>query len=364
VYGQVFNLIRASALLNYPNRPSIDRPINGDSVVAEAVVQPQDVANVLCCQPTLLSTTHKLDPRKRAILEAVNHVSGMNDEGAAVLNDIREWLEANDKPCPSESTLRSLLKDDLREDWFIRVNEGAGESGADLFYPRKESGLRPPKLQNLDVYAKRIDGEVPDAPFGTDLEAPFADCRDPIRDQPFGETVQQFREEFMGATETTSTDAASFMSGDDPSASEDKEDDTDGSQATLGGDTTTDEQTLEPDEEIENVLSGALLNRLREEVGTATPVAPVHTVSHYLNIVETDADDPTDGPIEGTLLDPDHDVYEHPQFADGTIVEPHDCLRALDDAFAELQAGNYVALDDDTRDVPTGFQLLRVATET
>jgi len=214
VYGQIFNLIRSSALLNHPNRPTANRTVEGEDVRANAVVQPQDVANVLSCQPTLLAQTHKLDPRKRAILEAVNSVAGMSDEGTAVLDDIREWLDANDKPCPSESTLRSLLKDDLREDWFIKVNDGAGPNGADLFSPRKETGLHPPRLTDLDAYAKQIDGEAPSTPFGTDLEAPFADCRDPIRNQPFVETVRQFREDFMGGTKTTSTDAASYMGAD------------------------------------------------------------------------------------------------------------------------------------------------------
>jgi len=358
VSNQVSNLIAASTALNYQNRRQTTVRRDGKDVEAH-VVEPQDVVNVLSCQPTLLATTHKLDPRKRAILTAVNKTAGMSDGGWTSLDNIMEWLKDNDKPLPSESVLRRILKDELREDWFIRVNDGGGPNGADMFAPRTESGVQTPRTHNLNEYAQRLDDVTIESDY-VDLDRPFDGCVDPIRNQPFEETVDQFDVEIAGGTtEQQDTSASSFMSESNDESDESSED----AQATLGGDTASaqsDGDLTAPDGEPSSAVESWLYEELMERVGRdGEPYASHHGVAHYLEVVTPAVDNPLDEELSETVLDPNHELWSHDEIADDRVIDSNDALSELTDALIALEQKNLVQYSTDGDAVPAGFELVQ-----
>jgi hypothetical protein len=327
----------------------------------------------------LLATTHNLDPRKRAVLKAVNKTAGMSDGGWTTLDRVREWLDDNDKPTPSESVLRSLLKNELREDWFIRVNEGAGTNGADLFRSRTDAGVQTPRTTDLDDYAERLDDVALDDEW-VNVSNPFEDCVDPIRDQPFVETVEQFETEIAGGSATHDTSASSAMSGSttDTQSSSDSssadplrrsdshgrdssngdESSDDETQTTLDGATATTELP-DPTGEPTGPVEQWLYERLRDTIGDeGRPFADHHSVAHYTDVVDTSVDDPLNGDIDDTVLDPSHELWDHDTFADDRIVDSADALRELSDAEIELDDKMILQFDHD-ENTPDGFYLVR-----
>lgn len=355
VSNQVSNLIASSTALNYKERRQAEVVRDGKTVDAY-VVEPQDVANVLITQPTLLATTHKLDPRKRAILEAVNRTCGMSDGGWTTLDNIREWLDDNDKPLPSESVMRRILKDELREDWFIKVNEGAGPSGSDLFKPRTNSGIDTPRTHSLDEYAEMQDDVSLESEY-VNIDRPFEDCWDPIRGQSFEETVDQFDVEIAGNTEkieSSDTSAASFMSGESDT------DDTGASQQTLSGNKMDSGAAPDIDGKPSGVIEQWLYERLQDSLGEkGAPFAKHHDVAHYADIVSKDVDTPLDGDIKETVLDPNHELWSHESLADDRVIDPSSALSELEDAFIDLEEKALV-YESDGDGVPSGFEEWRV----
>jgi len=164
VYGLVDNVIRASALLNHHDRSTktLDVYVDEDStdtIEREAVVvQPQDVANVLSCLPTLLSTTHQLTPLKRHVLDAVDATEPMTDADGTTVQDVRGWLDDNDIPHPSEGTLRKKM-DELAENYYLQAwDNAAGKNGTATAYERRDEGaLQTPNIYDLQRYADRDD---------------------------------------------------------------------------------------------------------------------------------------------------------------------------------------------------------------
>jgi len=358
VSNQVANLFAASCALNYKNRRTTTVRRHGDDVQAY-VIEPQDVVNVLSCQPTLLATTHKLDPRKRAVLEAVNRTSGMSQDGWTTLDNIREWLDDNDKPLPSESVMRNILKDELREDWFIRVNEGAGPSGADLFKPRTESGVQTPRTHNLDEYAEMLDNVALESDY-VDLDRPFADCTDPIRNQPFEDTVDQFDVEIAGGTETTSDESMSAGAAMGGGNSSDDSGSSANAQATISGETVTETEEIEREGEPSGVVEQWLTDRLEDTVGTeGEPFASHHNVAHYADIVGKNEDNPTEGDITDTVLDPNHELWDHDSFADDRVIDSNDALGELQTALIELEEKQIIHHDEGGKGIPNGFTRVR-----
>jgi len=356
VTNQVANLFAASAALNYKNRRTQTVRRGGEEVQAY-VIEPQDVANVLSTQPTLLATTHKLDPRKRAILESVNKTAGLSDSGWTTLDQIREYLDDNDMPLPSESVMRSILKDELREDWFIRVNDGAGPQGADLFKPRTESGVQTPLTHGLDDYAEMQDDVYLESDY-VDIDRPFKDCVDPIRNQPFEETVDQFDVEIAGGTEDIETDDMSAAAVMGSGSSDGSSDDTTG-QATLDGDTASDTDEVEREGEPSGVVEEWLHDRLEDTLGeSGSPYGEHHNVAHYAEIVDTDVDKVLQADIKETVLDPNHELWEHDSFADDRVIDSNDALGELADALISLE-NKQVIYHDSNGAVPNGFTLLR-----
>lgn len=373
VFGIVNNEIVGSAISNYHVRETTDVEIYVDEDSEETqtrealVVQPQDVANVLSCLPTLLSTTHQLTPLKRKVLEAVDHTEPMTDGDGTTVQDVRGWLDDNDIPHPSESTLRDRMNE-LAENYYLQKWESAGgqKGTANLYERRDEGALQTPNIYDLQRHADNdgIDLTVEDC-VNIDPADPFDGVRDPIRDQPFADTIREFKQQFSGDTVEEPTEAADFMGGSD--TTDDGESDDTAGQASLGEvsddgvtdatDAENDAVELDPDGEpatpTEQYVFDALQDNDGETFGTQ------HDVSNYIGAVPADQHSAS-ADVSGTAVDPEHDLWEsRPDLRDDRVINESDALRELNDAYAELKQKGLVGEDENA--APPAMFVLRVA---
>jgi len=372
VYGLVVNLIKASALLNHDRRErkEMEVYVDADSTETETreavVVGPQDVANVLCCLPTLLSTTHELTPLKRHILDAVRATEPATDADGTTVTKVQNWLETNDIPHPSRSTLKSRL-DELDEDYYLnKYKSCAGPKGqADAYQIAEHGALEVPNVSDLQRHADRdgIELATEDC-VHIDPEDPFADCSDPIRDQPFVDTVTEFRAEFVGETVEEDSDIlVEAMGGPVDGDVTDHTDDGD-SQQTLTDESADMEDAgsgsveLDPEGDPDDLTEQWVFEACQEQAGT--PFGQSASVEQYLGLVDPDTTERTD--TEDSPLNPDHDLWQvRPDLKDDRVISESDAKRELSDAFGRLKQKGLVALDDDGG--PPAMSVLRVAKE-
>jgi hypothetical protein len=393
VYGIVANLIKASAIANHHSRETrtcevyVDEDSTETETIEQYVATPQDVFNVVMCLPTLLSTTHQLTPLKRHILDAVSATEPLTTDEGTTVTKVQSWLDSNDIPHPARSTLKQRL-DELAEEYYLQTwDSTAGPNGqADAYETHNEGALQPPRAKNLSQHA-RSDGVSLDEPcVSCDVDDPFNDVHDPLRDQPAIETIQQFREEFT-ATDSDGDDEFELEDamydgtddeerGDPPdprssgdaaldsfsSGETDTETDTDGETGT-SDDTdetisATDTESPTPSRDPEGPTERWLIERLQETDGAV--FAETHDVTHYAGIVETDATAGTTR-TEGTVLAPDHELWTHDAFADDRVITTEDARRELQDAFDALRGADWVRLDGEGG--PVGMSQLLVADE-
>lgn len=355
-FGMVSNLMRGSTVLNHPNREEVLVRRDGEDVDAQ-LVYPQDVANVLCCQPTLLSTTHNLNPLKRDVLDAVDATERAS--GETTIDRIYDWLGNNDKRQPGEQKLRSVLQE-LADDFLIKIREHAGDSGSHLYEWRDEGSVDPPRLFNLQQYADADDVDLSSCPGVergiVDPDDPFADCWDPIRDQPFHETVETFDDQFSGSNQTpASRTSAVTTAADAMGGPADDEGDND-QQATLTGET-PDEGDPEPERGVEGAFEQAVYDTVSDHCDGGEPFSDRHSIDHYLGIVDTDMD-VQEADVLGSMMDPEHDVWDHPEIDDERVRTIEDARRELADVFDDLQQAGLVVVDEDSG--VTGFYEVRV----
>lgn len=369
-YGIVENLIRASALLNYHNRQrtEIEVYVDEDSTETETkdavVVEPQDVANVLSCLPTLLSTTHQLTPLKRHILDAVDATSGVTDDDGTTVQRVREWLNKNDIPHPSEGTLRQKM-DELAENYYLQKWENAGgkRGQAHIYELRDEGALQTPNIRGLQQRADR-DGIELSAEDCVDIDPddPFASCHDPIRDQPFKQSVRDFDADFSGES-STDTDAASFMGGNDDDSGTESVDS--GGQSALtdvsedGVETASahSDFELDPTGEPSNPTEQFVYETAQSQDGEV--FAASADVTQYIGIVGPEQHSASVD-LTGTVVDPDDELWQdRPDMTDDRVINETDAIQELEDAFVALQKKGLVGLDDEQG--PPAMEALVVA---
>jgi hypothetical protein len=269
VAGQVFNLVRASAAINYDSRRSVTVEMNGhelDSYVAG----PADVANVMSCRKTLLAKTHQLDQIKREILDAIRsqqHFDEDADEGVGVtLDSIHDYLQHSSAlSVPRKGKMRDLLEE-MAEHYYVSIHERAASDGTSHLYEFQSlRDIGVPRVSNLAQYMNEDElVRSRELAPGVDLSSPFDGVRDPFRDQPFVETVEQMRSEFAAnpaerAAQTADLVAEDGSDSDNPQGSE--------GEMTLagamGGDD-TDGADGQPSGRVEE----AVYDRLREHADT------------------------------------------------------------------------------------------------
>jgi hypothetical protein len=374
VYALINDVIKGSALANHENRPKRETEvyIDEDSTETETreavVVGPQDVANILSCMPALLSTTHKLTPLKRHILDAVDKTEPMTNEDGTTVSKVQEWLEENDIPHPTRSTLKDRM-DELSEDYYLsKWDSVAGPNGqADAYQRHSEGALQPPRIHNLQQHA---DGDGitlgADEAVNIDPDDPFDGTHDPIREQSFKQTTEDFEQQFSGEDVDGEEYMMEAMGGS--SSNDDEDDEGDGErQASLGeieGDGTeeTDNSpsvSLDPTDGPSDPTEQWVFEHLHGADGM--PINENMSVLHYLGVVGS-AEFEEEKDFTATVVDPDHDLWDgRPDMKDDRVITQQDARRELKEAYESLRQKDLVCEDEDGG--PTAMMALRVADE-
>jgi hypothetical protein len=286
----ISNLVRASALFNCHNRDT--EVIDGETVI---VADPQDLANVLSCRKTLLTTTHELSDKKFAVVDAIRAVGGYADQEGrakqAPLADIRTYLQESwGGSTIDKSQLRDILTE-MAEHYVVDVNETEDET---YYVYRGGERFGHPNVTEYDV---------------------LAETRDPIRSRPLTETVAEHRAE-LGA-----------RSGGQIVSDEPDEDAVQGGgrgrdgQATLTDPTDADD----PSDGLSDVTAEVRARLYETMNGVRVPVDALESVEyeHMIGVTPLDSESggdgldttveparpPTDADRRGTLFDPQHEVW-------------------------------------------------------
>lgn len=291
-YSMVYNLIRASALLNYPDR--VTREVEfPDGEVHEAVIaEAQDVANVLACRDVLLATTHELDRKKKAICKAMKAKGTANE---ARIADIQEYMRESDAPLVKRTELEHILED-LRDNYLVYIHRDAGENNEDIYEFLGYAELGEARVQQ---YADQ-----------------FANTEDPI-------TGRNFLDAHEDIVADIKPSAADFME----DASADVSAGSTGGQQFLGGSEPSID--LAPHEErvrqhVKDALDGETVDGLDDI-----------PLEQFLGLVPL-GEDTTGFDPEGTILDPEHDVWYQMDKPESWVKREKDARREVERAIRRL----------------------------
>jgi hypothetical protein len=193
----VASLVRSSALYNHKHRETVVH--DGEEYL---VAEPQDVGNMIACRPTIISMTHNLDQKSRAVIKGISEVGGpsVNNGRWAPLKDIRDYLqESGAVSTISKTHLRNLLKD-MDDNYLITRHAEEGSDGADMWEYLGEDTFGTPNI-----------GEYPKA---------FADVTDPITGDHISETIASNKDELRIEVDGMQTSDAMNQDTDSDSGSE------------------------------------------------------------------------------------------------------------------------------------------------
>jgi DNA-binding transcriptional ArsR family regulator len=302
VYDMVFNLIRASALLNHHNREVRYMDVPNHEPGEYLIAEPQDVANVMACREALLATTHEFDDKKRNICSAIDHASGKTNE--CEMSAIVDALDDTDMSMLSRPQLRKHLEV-LYENYLIDIHKNAAENGNQDLY--KFHGFD--ELGFADVY---------------DYEDHFSQCFDPISGKPYLDAHEELREQLES-------------SGQDLTSGADTDITSGGGQQTLQGGRSLDID-LRPHEE-------AVRERLHDTLD-GTRVRELDDVPIEGMLGLTGLDDPDRAAsVADSPLDPTHGCWYQPDKDDSWVEDESDARREVKDAVRTLIEKNVLIYD-------------------
>jgi len=321
----VANFVRGWTILNYHNRPVVER--DGHEWLVAA---PQDLGNVIATRETLLGLTHNFDEKKMAVVRALtdpeNGVGGAGPTGgvAAPIQDIHEYLEeyANITSV-SEPHLRNTLLQDMADRFLITIHDGehTTENGAFLYEYHGGSTFGHP---NIDEY--------PDI---------FESVTDPIRDQPIADTIEETKERLNTRTNESvfgSGGLEGAMTGSDADADTDESDTSDGLSAFGGGVEDNDAYDLN---ELESIVRDAMADTIDDcriteadkdnlQVSHMVGATPVEYYSNDDGFQFVRPERPyKDGDKDGTILDTKHSFW-------GANVDSSNAQARVESAIATL----------------------------
>lgn len=359
VSGQVFNLIRASAVVNHDDRREVTVEHDGREFPA-FVAAPEDAANVLSCRETLLAKTHHLDDMKREVLDAIraNQFNGQGDgDGVGVtLSTIRDYLDdSSGMSVPRKEKLRELLKE-LSEHYYVDIHERAGPNGSHLYEFKSLRDIGVPRVTNLtehldDDELQRCNELCPDV----DLDNPYDGVTDPFRDQPFVDTVEEMRDEFASNPLERTKEEAELVSGSeitvDPNGDLDEaaaiaannsgaagNDGDDGANMTLdgamgdGSSSSSGDGASYSGGSVSGPVEQAVYELLQEHAhdrvwSDGDDVDDLHLIG----VVE-EGESVSDADVSGSIADPSHDVWSQPHKPDDWVTTRGDAEREITEA--------------------------------
>jgi len=303
VYGMVSNLIKASAMLNFSARDTVSynvRTPDGVERVESLVANEQDIANVVRCLDVLRATTHEIDQRKRAVVDAIKTKG--NGDSVEGLEPIIEYLDESDASQVNLPELKNIL-DDLESNYLI-------SSDGDTYTANNWDALGEP---DIDQYSEL-----------------FESVSDPLSGESFLDWWEARRE----ATATTGSD---LLSADDIQSSA-------GSLGTdSGGDVNKSIDVGDIDAEpwvaevlgqVERVLDGARV-----------PDMSKLTVEGFIGLTDPVDSDMTSVDASGTMLDPDHDVWDVNDKPDEWTTCETDARRHIQQAVGQLMELGHIEID-------------------
>lgn len=320
VYSMVFNIIRASALLNYHTRDRVQ--VEGDYEGDERdaiVVDPQDVANVMVCLDVLRSSTHEIDRKKRAIVEAIRAKSGPDDAIEGV-EPIRQFLKESDAPEVKASELENILED-LEENFLVEIDRQAGEGGRDVYRAFRWDSLGEPRIeQNADLFEDRID---------------------PITQEPFLESWAERRSEM----ETTADDLLKTATIE--SSARTKTVDTSSGSDNGGASLSSWSSTPEDDAPELNPWTEEILERVRPVLdGTRIRDMSEVPVEAFLGLTGIHNPDRSSVDPEATMLDPSQDVWDQPSKPDEWVETETEARREIQASIEELISEGVILFEE------------------
>lgn len=280
VASQIANLVRASALMNHKNRDKRKIEVRNEGVKEAVIAEPQDVANILSCRDVLLATTHQLDRKRKAICLAIQQAGGTQQ--AATVQSIQDYLKKTDASFVKRGQVEAMLSD-LEDNYLVEKLERAGEGGRHLY-----------QFQTWQSLGKfEINDEFKEV---------FGDCHNPFTGESFVETAERINDEV--------TPKASDFVSDDPVEINSDSDAGDSGQATLSGGSAEARHYVEVDlEPYEKAVYKALKSNLDGE--TITDLDENDPSPREMCGIVDIGDDPERADIEGTIFDPNHQVWEY-----------------------------------------------------
>ena len=309
VYAMVFNIIKASALLNYKHRDRVTKVDDGEEYEA-VLVDPEDVVNVIRCLETLRATTHEIDRKKRAIVEGIRAKSGPDDAIEGV-GPIREFLKESDAPEVKQGELENILAD-LADNFLIHIAEGAGEGGRDVYRAYQWDKLGRPRIdENADL---------------------FEDTIDPINGEPFLDTWKDLRANLETTAQDLLKTAEIESSGDSTGSSSGSSGSSGSGLGAFGG------GIEEEEEEVElNPWTEEVLDRISPVLdGSRIPDMKNVPVESFLGLASIEDPDLANVSTDGTMLDPTHSVWDQPSKPDEWVETETEARIQIQEAIDEL----------------------------
>ena len=331
VAGQVFNLIRASTIVNYDERAETT-VTHGEKEVTAYIAAPQDAANVMSARDTLLAKTHQLTTLKREIIDAIRahqHFDSQEEGIGVTIDTIRNYLdESSSLSVPRKQKLREIL-DELSEQFYVSVHERAGPNGAHLYEFKSMRDIGIPRVKNLEQYMGPDEiAECEELSPNVDLVDPYDGVEDPFKDQPFVETVEEMRQEFaQSAVERADRAAELKVEADSEGDEEDDGDLTLGEAMGAGEDMPT-----APDGAIETEIHDRLCDHAENNPWKIERVDDAHLVGAVekgTSVAEAE--------VDGTLLDPDHDFWSRSTKPDDWVTSQGEAESVIEQTVTSLQ---------------------------
>lgn len=248
---------------------------DGEGVVATA----QDVANVVRCLDVLRPTTHEIDQRKRAVVDAINvKREGDDVEG---LEPIIDYLEESDASQVNLPELENII-DDLEANYLISVD-------GDTYTANNWDALGEP---NIDEHGRF-----------------FADAEDPLSGESFLDWWESRRDEVEARGDDLFTDPELQSSSD-----------------SLGTDVGVKYSIVDFDVDAEPWVADILSQIQSALDGTRVPDMSKLTFEGFIGLVGPDTSSMSNVSTAGSMLDPSHEVWNVDDKADTWVTTETDLV--------------------------------------